>query len=185
LFQRFTRQAGPTIRSASKSAFTPGRIIVGGGTVRRGKRKRVDYLLSYLRDRPLAVVEAKSEYRLPSDGLQQAKEYAELLDVRFAYSTNGPGIVEHDYTRAPIGSVFRHLSTLASVSIPLFKPFAPGIEQPLFLVSKMEGRAAEADGDEAQKGRQPPGEAPEEPAVETAQPRRAAIPVGHAWLLLD
>ena len=79
-------------------SFTPGRIIVAGGTVRRGKRKRVDYLLSYLRDRPLAVVEAKSEYRLPSDGLQQAKEYAEMLDLKFAYSTNGPGIVEHDYT---------------------------------------------------------------------------------------
>jgi type I restriction enzyme R subunit len=79
-------------------SFTPGRIIVAGGTVRRGSRKRVDYLLSYLRDRPLAVVEAKSEYRLASDGLQQAKEYAEMLDLKFAYSTNGPGIVEHDYT---------------------------------------------------------------------------------------
>lgn len=79
-------------------SFTPGRIIVSGGTVRRGKRKRVDYLLSYLRDRPLAVVEAKSEYRLPGDGLQQAKGYAETLDLKFAYSTNGPGIVEHDYT---------------------------------------------------------------------------------------
>ncbi len=78
--------------------FTPGRIIVARGTVRRGSRKRADYLLSYLRDRPLAVVEAKSQYRLPSDGLQQAKEYAELLDLKFAYSTNGPGIVEHDYT---------------------------------------------------------------------------------------
>ena len=78
--------------------FTPGRIIVAGGTVRRGKRKRVDYLLSYLRDRPLAVVEAKSVYRLPSDGLQQAKGYAQLLDLNFAYSTNGLGIVEHDYT---------------------------------------------------------------------------------------
>jgi type I restriction enzyme R subunit len=78
-------------------SFTPGRIIVSGGTVRRGKRKRVDYLLSYLRDRPLAVVEAKAEYRLPSDGLQQAKDYAEILDLKFAYSTNGPGIVEHDY----------------------------------------------------------------------------------------
>ncbi len=78
-------------------SFTPGRIIVAGGTVRRGKRKRV-YLLSYLRDRPLAVVEAKAEYRLPGDGLQQAKDYAELLDLKFAYSTNGPGIVEHDYT---------------------------------------------------------------------------------------
>lgn len=79
-------------------SFTPGRIIVAGGTVSRGKRKRVDYLLSYLPDRPLAVVEAKSEYRLPADGLQQAKEYAQMLDLRFAYSTNGPGIVEHDFT---------------------------------------------------------------------------------------
>ena len=79
-------------------SFTPGRIIVAGGTVRRGKRKRVDYLLSYLRDRPIAVVEAKAEYRLAADGLQQAKDYAEILDLKFAYSTNGPGIVEHDYT---------------------------------------------------------------------------------------
>jgi type I restriction enzyme, R subunit len=79
-------------------SFTPGRIIVAGGTVRRGKRKRVDYLLSYLRDRPLAVVEAKAEYRNAADGLQQAKDYAEILDLKFAYSTNGPGIIEHDYT---------------------------------------------------------------------------------------
>ena len=78
-------------------SFTPGRIIVAGRTVRRGKRKRVDYLLSYLRDRPLAVVEAKAEYRLAGDGLQQAKDYAEILDLKFAYSTNGPGIVEHDF----------------------------------------------------------------------------------------
>jgi len=79
-------------------SFTPGRIIVAGGAVRRGKRKRVDYLLSYLRDRPLAVVEAKPEYRLAADGLQQAKDYAEVLDLQFAYSTNGLGIVEHDYS---------------------------------------------------------------------------------------
>jgi type I restriction enzyme R subunit len=78
--------------------FTPGRIIVANGKVTRGKPKRVDYLLSYRRDLPLAVVEAKPEDRLPGDGLQQAKDYAQLLDLRFAYSTNGPGIVEHDYT---------------------------------------------------------------------------------------
>jgi len=81
-----------------QASFTAGRIIVAGGTVCRGPRKRVDYLLSYLRDRPLAVVEAKTRYHLASDGLQQAKEYAEILDLKFAYSTNGPGIVEHDYT---------------------------------------------------------------------------------------
>ena len=78
--------------------FTPGRIIVAGGKVKRGKPKRVDYLLSYRRDLPIAVVEAKPEDRLPGDGLQQAKDYAQLLDLKFAYSTNGPGIIEHDYT---------------------------------------------------------------------------------------
>jgi type I restriction enzyme R subunit len=46
----------------------------------------------------LAVVEAKSAYRLPGDGLQQAKVYAEILGVKFAYSTNGHGIVEFDFT---------------------------------------------------------------------------------------
>lgn len=78
--------------------FTPGRIVIAGGKVKRGKPKRLDYLLSYSRDFPLAVVEAKPEDRLPGDGLQQAKDYAELLDLKFAYSTNGPAIVEHDYT---------------------------------------------------------------------------------------
>ena len=46
----------------------------------------------------LAVVEAKAAYKLPGDGLQQAKEYAEVLGLRFAYSTNGHGIIEFDYT---------------------------------------------------------------------------------------
>jgi type I restriction enzyme R subunit len=83
---------------AEQKTFTPGRIIVAGGKVRRGKPKRLDYLLSYRRDLPLAVVEAKPVNALPGDGLQQAKDYAELLDVKFAYSTNGLEIVEHDYT---------------------------------------------------------------------------------------
>src|SRR3989337_1116514 len=46
----------------------------------------------------LAIVEAKAAYKLPGDGLQQAKEYAEILGLRFAYSTNGHGVVEFDYT---------------------------------------------------------------------------------------
>jgi type I restriction enzyme R subunit len=45
----------------------------------------------------IAVVEAKTSYKNPADGLQQAKEYAEMLGLKFAYSTNGHGIVEHDY----------------------------------------------------------------------------------------
>lgn len=77
--------------------FAPGRIIITGSAVRRGRRKRADYLLSFA-DQAIAVVEAKSEDHLASTGLQQAKEYAEILGLRFAYSTNGHSIVEHDYT---------------------------------------------------------------------------------------
>jgi len=60
-------------------------------------KKRPDYLLRYTRDFTLAAVEAKRESKLPSDGLQQAKDYADLLDLPFAYSTNGHEIVEYDY----------------------------------------------------------------------------------------
>jgi type I restriction enzyme R subunit len=78
--------------------YAPGRILVSGKKIRRGKSKRVVYLLAYSRDYPMAVVEAKPEYKLPTSGLQQAKDYAEELDLKFAYSTNGKGIVEFDYT---------------------------------------------------------------------------------------
>jgi type I restriction enzyme R subunit len=77
--------------------FTDGRIILAGKRVQRGKQKRADYILRYARDLPLAVVEAKAKYKLPGDGLQQAKDYAEVLDLKFAYATNGEGIVEFDY----------------------------------------------------------------------------------------
>lgn len=77
--------------------FTDGRILVAGGRVRRGPQKRADYLLRCTRDFPIAVVEAKAEYRTPGAGLQQAKEYAEILGLRFAYATNGHGIIEFDY----------------------------------------------------------------------------------------
>ena len=78
--------------------FTNGRIIVTGGRVRRGKQKRADYLLYYRRDYPIAVVEAK-ELGLPAEtGVQQAREYAEILSLKFAYATNGHRIVEIDYT---------------------------------------------------------------------------------------
>lgn len=78
--------------------FTDGRIIPTGNRIRRGKQKRADYLLRYTRDYPIAVVEAKADYKSPSDGLQQAKDYAQVLGLKFAYSTNGAGIVEFDFT---------------------------------------------------------------------------------------
>lgn len=80
--------------------FTDGRIVPAGKDFRRSLKtqKRSDYILRYTRDFPIAVVEAKSEDELATAGLQQAKEYAEILDLKFAYSTNGHEIVEFDYT---------------------------------------------------------------------------------------
>jgi type I restriction enzyme R subunit len=66
--------------------FTQGRIIVTGGRVRHGKQKRADYLLYYRRDYPLAVVEAKEVSLSAETGVQQAKEYAEILGLKFAYT---------------------------------------------------------------------------------------------------
>ncbi len=78
--------------------FTDGRILFTGGKARRGPQKRADYLLRYRPDFPIAVVEAKAHYRLAGDGMQQAKEYAEILGLKFAYATNGTEIIEFDYT---------------------------------------------------------------------------------------
>lgn len=78
--------------------FTDGRIVPVGRSHRRRKGNKADYLLRYTSDLPMAIVEAKPDWKLPGDGLQQAMDYAEILDLKFAFSTNGSGIVEHDYT---------------------------------------------------------------------------------------
>lgn len=80
-----------------QKTFTDGRIEVRGSVVRRREQKRADYLLRYTRDFPIAVVEAKPESDPPGKGLQQAKEYAEILGLKFAYATNGHQIIEFDY----------------------------------------------------------------------------------------
>ncbi len=77
--------------------FTDGRIIVSGRRGRRRPGKRADYVLRYRPDMPIAVVEAKAAYATPGQGLQQAKDYAEILGLKFAYATNGRGIIEFDY----------------------------------------------------------------------------------------
>ena len=75
--------------------FTDGKIK-GEGI--RGKARQADYLLYYRQPHfPIAVVEAKADYKLPSDGLQQAKTYAQTLELKFAYSTNGKLFVEFDF----------------------------------------------------------------------------------------
>ena len=83
---------------AEQRTITDGRIVPVGARVHPPKPpKRVDYLLRYTRDFPLAVVEAKAAYKTAGDGLQQAKEYAEMLGLKFAYATNGHEIIEFDY----------------------------------------------------------------------------------------
>ena len=89
--------------------FTKGRIIVRGKTVKRGEAKKADYILFYKPNLPIAVIEAKDNNHSVGDGMQQALDYAETLDIPFAYSSNGDGFLEHDRT-ASEGHVTRELS---------------------------------------------------------------------------
>ncbi|WP_420024079.1 EcoAI/FtnUII family type I restriction enzme subunit R (plasmid) [Cereibacter azotoformans] len=79
-------------------SFTRGRIIVRGKLVSRGKGKRADYILSVRPNIRLAVVEAKDNGHAVGAGIQQALEYAETLNLPFAFSSNGEGFVFHDRT---------------------------------------------------------------------------------------
>jgi len=76
--------------------FTDGRVMFVGGVPRRGQKKRADYILRYRPDYPIAVIEAKAGYRSAQDGVQQARDYAEVLGLRFAYASNGHEIIEID-----------------------------------------------------------------------------------------
>lgn len=80
--------------------FTKGRVMVRGKTVKRGEARKADYLLFYKPNIPIAVVEAKDNNHAVGAGMQQALEYAEILDVPFAYSSNGDAFLEHDRTVA-------------------------------------------------------------------------------------
>ena len=76
--------------------YTAGKINVRGNITQRSSGKKVDYLLYYKSNLPIAVVEAKDNTHQVADGLQQGIGYAEDLDVPFAYSSNGFGFREHD-----------------------------------------------------------------------------------------
>ncbi|MCX6757773.1 MAG: DEAD/DEAH box helicase family protein [Candidatus Nomurabacteria bacterium] len=77
--------------------FTSGRIMVHGKTISRGDKKRADFILYYKNNFPIAVVEAKDNTHSAGAGLEQAKQYAEILNIPFAYSTNGDEFVEYDF----------------------------------------------------------------------------------------
>jgi type I restriction enzyme, R subunit len=79
-------------------SFTNGQVHVRGKLIKRGKRKRADYVLVHSANVPLAVVEAKDNNHSVGSGLQQALGYAKILDVPFVFSSNGDGFVFHDRT---------------------------------------------------------------------------------------
>jgi len=81
--------------------FTAGRIIVRGKLYSRGKAKRADYVLYHKPNQPIAIIEAKDNKHSLGDGMQQALDYAETLDVPFAFSSNGDGFLFHDRTGLP------------------------------------------------------------------------------------
>ena len=76
--------------------YTAGKINVRENIAQRGKGKKVDYLLSYKANIPIAIVEAKDNNVLASHGIQQGMDYAQDLDIPFAYSSNGDEFYEHD-----------------------------------------------------------------------------------------
>ncbi len=77
-------------------SFTNGRIIVRGKMAVRGTSKRADYILYYKPNIPLAIIEAKDDGHQLGDGMQQALEYAEILDIPFVFTSNGTGFRFHD-----------------------------------------------------------------------------------------
>jgi type I restriction enzyme R subunit len=78
--------------------FTKGQIHVRGKMVTRGKSKFADYILYYKPNIPIAIIEAKENNHAIGDGMQQALEYAEILNIPFVFSSNGDGFVFHDRT---------------------------------------------------------------------------------------
>ena len=85
------------ISMEKKVKLTDGKINLQGNIVVRGGAKYADYVLYYNRATPIAIVEAKDATHSVSHGLQQAKEYAKMMDVPFAYSSNGLGFQEYDF----------------------------------------------------------------------------------------
>ena len=76
--------------------FTDGRVLVIGNQHSVAEGKKADYLL-YHKGKPIAVVEAKDNKHAVGGGIQQAMSYAEILDLKFAYSSNGNAFLEHDF----------------------------------------------------------------------------------------
>lgn len=93
-------RAGWDIQSQVREevSLTAGRVMQRGRLVARGTAKRADYVLYLKPNVPLAVIEAKEPKHRVGDGMQQALEYADMLGVPFAFSSNGSGFLFSDRT---------------------------------------------------------------------------------------
>lgn len=78
--------------------FTDGKIYVRGKLTARGKAKRADYILYYKPNIPIAIIEAKDNNHSVRAGIQQALDYAKILDIPCVFSSNGDGFLFHDRT---------------------------------------------------------------------------------------
>jgi type I restriction enzyme R subunit len=87
-----------TTQLLEEVTFTDGKIYVRGKLTARGTRKRADYILYYKPNIPVAIVEAKDNKHTIGAGIQQALEYAKILDIPCVFSSNGDGFVFHDRT---------------------------------------------------------------------------------------
>src|ERR1035437_1620188 len=79
-------------------SFTDGKIYVRGKLTARGAKKRADYILYYKPNIPIAIIEAKDNNHSVRSGIQQALDYAEILDIPCVFSSNGDGFLFHDRT---------------------------------------------------------------------------------------
>lgn len=77
-------------------SINAGKIIVRGNVAKRQAKKKADYVLFYKENLPLAVIEAKDDHHNVGDGMFQAQEYADKLDVRFVFTSNGDGFLAYD-----------------------------------------------------------------------------------------
>ncbi|OBX25779.1 type I restriction enzyme R subunit [Gelidibacter algens] len=94
------KKAGWNMRTQVREEvyFTDGRIIVQGKLYVRGKSKKADYILYHKPNVPIAIVEAKNNNKPVGSGMQQALEYADILQIPFVFSSNGDSFVFHDKT---------------------------------------------------------------------------------------
>lgn len=85
------------ITMETKVQFTDGKVNIKGNIIARDTPKKADYILYINANNPIAIVEAKDNKHSVSQGLQQAMTYAQMMDIPFAYSSNGDAFYEHDF----------------------------------------------------------------------------------------